>query len=89
MQFSVLVDIRLRGGISDPAGATIERALPVLGYEGIDGVTGGKTIRFTIEAADVEAAREAAAELTESFLTNPVIEDAELRVEPISPGSGT
>ena len=36
MQFSVLVDIRLRGGISDPAGATIERALPVLGYEGID-----------------------------------------------------
>jgi len=42
-----------------------------------------------IEAADVEAAREAAAELTESFLTNPVIEDAELRVEPISPGSGT
>ena len=40
MQFSVLVDIRLRGGISDPAGATIERALPVLGYEGIAGVTG-------------------------------------------------
>ena len=30
MQFSVLVDIRLRDGISDPAGATVERALPML-----------------------------------------------------------
>jgi phosphoribosylformylglycinamidine synthase PurS subunit len=89
MQFSVLVDIRLRGGISDPAGATVERALPVLGYEGIVGVTVGKTIRFTIEAADVEAARVAAAELTESFLTNPVIEDADLTVEAISPESDT
>jgi phosphoribosylformylglycinamidine synthase PurS subunit len=89
MQFSVLVDIRLRGGISDPAGATVERALPVLGYEGIVGVTVGKTIRFTIEAADTEAARVAAAELTESFLTNPVIEDADLTVEPISPESDT
>ncbi|MEE3275949.1 MAG: phosphoribosylformylglycinamidine synthase subunit PurS [Actinomycetota bacterium] len=89
MQFSVLVDISLRGGISDPAGATIERALPVLGYEGIAGVTVGKTIRFTIEAADAEAAQIVAAELAESFLTNPVIEDADLTVEEISPGSDT
>ena len=89
MQFSVLVDIRLRDGISDPAGATVERALPMLGYEGIVGVTVGKTIRFTIEAPDAEAARVAAAELTESFLTNPVIEDADLTVEAISPESDT
>ena len=89
MQFSVLVDIRLRDGISDPAGATVERALPMLGYEGIVGVTVGKTIRFTIEAADAEAARVAAVELTESFLTNPVIEDADLTVEAISPESDT
>ena len=89
MQFSVLVDIRLRDGISDPAGATVERALPMLGYEGIVGVTVGKTIRFTIEAADAEAARVAAAELTEAFLTNPVIEDADLTVEAISPESDT
>ncbi|MEE3251336.1 MAG: phosphoribosylformylglycinamidine synthase subunit PurS [Actinomycetota bacterium] len=89
MQFSVLVDIRLRDGISDPAGATVERALPMLGYEGIVGVTVGKTIRFTIEAADAEAARVSAAELTESFLTNPVIEDADLTVEAISPESDT
>ena len=28
MRFDVMVDVRLRGGIADPAGATIERALP-------------------------------------------------------------
>ena len=89
MQFSVLVDIRLRDGISDPAGATVERALPMLGYEGIVGVSVGKPIRFAIAAADAEAARVAAAELTESFLTNPVIEDADLTVEAISPESDT
>ena len=89
MQLSVLVDIRLRDGISAPAGATVERALPMRGYEGIVVGTVGKTIRFTIEAADAEAARVAAAELTESFLTNPVIEDADLTVEAISPESDT
>ena len=35
MRFDVMVDVRLRGGIADPAGATIERALPALGYEGV------------------------------------------------------
>ncbi len=82
MQFTVFVDISLRSGISDPAGATIERALPVLGYEGIEGVTVGKTIRFTLDAVDADAARQVAGDLTESFLTNPVIEDAVVTVEP-------
>ena len=35
MEFDVLVDVRLRGGIADPAGATIERALPALGFDGV------------------------------------------------------
>ena len=30
MRFDVLVDVRLRSDIADPAGATIERALPAL-----------------------------------------------------------
>ena len=46
MEFDVLVDVRLRGGIADPAGATIERALPALGYDGVSGVTVGKTVRL-------------------------------------------
>ncbi len=84
MKFSALVDVRLRGGISDPAGATIERALPALGYQGVEGVTVGKTIRFTLEAETLTEAQTIAEELCESFLTNPVIEDAEVTIEEAS-----
>ncbi|HIM86116.1 MAG TPA: phosphoribosylformylglycinamidine synthase, purS protein, partial [Acidimicrobiia bacterium] len=73
-------DVRLRGGIADPAGATIERALPALGYDGVSGVGVGKTVRFTIEAVDLASARSQVDDLCSSFLTNPVIEDAVVTV---------
>ena len=81
MRFDVVVDVRLRGGIADPAGATIERALPALGYEGVTEVSVGKTVRFTIEAVDATEATIQAEDLCASFLTNPVIEDASVTVE--------
>ena len=81
MRFDVMVDVRLRGGIADPAGATIERALPALGYEGVTEVSVGKTVRFTIEAVDATEATSRAEDLCSSFLTNPVIEDASVTVE--------
>ena len=55
--FSVLVEVRLRPGIADPQGATIERSLPTLGSDDVAGVTVGKAIRFTIDAPDEAAAR--------------------------------
>ena len=81
MRFDVMVDVRLRGGIADPAGATIERAQPALGYEGGTEVSVGKTVRFTIEAANAVEATTRAEDLCSSFLTNPVIEDASVIVE--------
>jgi len=80
MKFKVLVDVRLRGGIADPAGSTIERVLPALGYQGVRGVSVGKTIRFTMEAADENEAAARSEELCSSFLTNPVIEAAEVTI---------
>lgn len=76
MIFSVQVDVQLRPGIADPQGSTIERSLPTLGFEGIDGVRVGKSIRFRIEATDEAAARQRVEDLCERFLTNPVIEDS-------------
>jgi phosphoribosylformylglycinamidine synthase subunit PurS len=75
-KFEVLVEVKLRAGIADPQGSTIERALPALGFEGVRGVRVGKAIRFAIEAADEAAARGSVEELCKRFLTNPVIEDA-------------
>jgi phosphoribosylformylglycinamidine synthase PurS subunit len=78
--FDVLVEVRLRPGIADPQGATIERALPSLDVHGVHGVRVGKAIRLTIDAPDADAARAQVADLCARFLTNPVIEDAEITV---------
>jgi phosphoribosylformylglycinamidine synthase len=80
MRFSVFVETRLRPGIADPEGATIERSLPALGFEGIDGVRVGKAFRFELEAEDAATARAHADEVTQRFLINPVIEDADVAV---------
>jgi len=75
MQFSVLVEVTLRAGVADPQGATIERQLPALGFEGVEGVRVGKAIRFTIDAPDEATARARVDDLCHRFLANPVIED--------------
>jgi phosphoribosylformylglycinamidine synthase len=76
MLFSVQVDVQLRAGIADPAGSTIERSLPTLGFDGVSGVKVGKSIRFTIDATDEGAARAEVDDLCHRFLTNPVIEES-------------
>ena len=45
------------------------------------GVRVGKAIRFTVEAEDEAAARAQVEDLCRRFLTNPVIEDADIRLE--------
>ena len=81
MRFDAVVEVTLRPGIADPQGATIERSLPALGFDGVSGVRVGKSIRFAIEAADEAEARQHVDELCRRFLTNPVIEDADIRLE--------
>lgn len=80
MRFDVQVETRPRAGIADPEGATIERSLPALGFDGIRDVRVGKSIRFTVEATDEDAARAEVDDLCARFLTNPVIEDSTVTV---------
>ena len=82
--FSVLVEVKLRPGIADPQGSTIERSLPHLGFDGIAGVKVGKAIRFTCEAADEAACRAEVEDVTHRFLTNPVIEDADITIHEVA-----
>ena len=85
MLFSVLVETRLRPGIADPQGSTIERSLPALGFDGIRDVRVGKALRFTIEAADEATALAHADDVTQRFLINPVIEAADISVTVAEP----
>jgi phosphoribosylformylglycinamidine synthase subunit PurS len=85
MLFAVLVETRLRPGIADPQGATIERSLPALGFDGIRGVRVGKAIRFELEAPDEASARAHADEVCQRFLINPVIEAADVTLQVVEP----
>lgn len=84
MTFDVVVEVRLRSGVADPEGSTIERALPALGFDGVSGVSVGKSIRFGLEAADEASAGTAEVEdLCRRFLTNPVIEDSSVTIQQV------
>jgi phosphoribosylformylglycinamidine synthase subunit PurS len=82
--FSVLVEVKLRPGIADPQGSTIERAIPTLGFDGISGVKVGQAIRFTCEADDESACRAEVEDLCHKFLTNPVIQDADITIHAVA-----
>lgn len=88
MIFDVTVEVRLRPGIADPQGATIERALPALGFDGVSGVSVGKSIRFQVDATDRAAAAAEVDDLCHRFLSNPVIEDSFVTIaEPATTGA--
>lgn len=61
--------IRPKEGILDPQGKAVERALPALGFEGIEHVRVGRMVELEAE----DPAR--LTELCEKLLANPLIED--------------
>jgi phosphoribosylformylglycinamidine synthase len=79
-RYSAHVEVTHLPGISDPAGATVERALPALGYSNVEQVHIGKTIRLVVESPDAGAARAQVVEMCERLLANPVIEAFEVTV---------
>jgi phosphoribosylformylglycinamidine synthase subunit PurS len=81
VRYAVSVEVKLRAGVADPQGATIERSLPTLGFDGVSEVRVGKCIRFVIDSDDESSARAEADDLCHRFLSNPVIEDAVVSVE--------
>jgi len=66
--------IRPKEGILDPQGKAVERALPALGFEGVEQVRIGRMVE--LEAEDPGRL----AELCEKLLANPLIEDYEVEL---------
>jgi phosphoribosylformylglycinamidine synthase len=64
--------IRPKEGILDPQGKAVERALPALGFEGIEHVHVGRMVELDVEDP------EQLGELCEKLLANPLIEDYEI-----------
>ncbi len=75
---TVVVDVMLKPEILDPAGQAVLGAAAQLGHA-ISGIRIGKHIELTLEGSVDEAALH---ELAGSLLSNPVIEDYHLTVQP-------
>lgn len=78
MRFGVRVDVTHLPGVLDPQGATVERALPALGYDNVSEIRVGKSIRLVVDAPDETAAHAQVVEMCERLLANPVIEAYEI-----------
>ena len=84
----VVVDVMLKPEILDPQGRAVHQALDRLGLIGVAQVRQGK--HFVIDiAGDVSGEQRVLLEqLCAELLSNPVIEDYRLVIEPESPDGG-
>ncbi len=66
--------IRPKAGILDPQGLAVERALPALGFEGVQDVHVGRLVE--LELQDPQQLRA----MCEKLLANPLVEDYDLQL---------
>lgn len=70
----VRVLVRPKAGILDPQGEAVRRALPALGFSGVEAVHVGRLIELEVESADeVEG-------MCQRLLANPTVEEYEWEV---------
>ena len=74
MRYEVRIDVTHLPGVLDPQGATVERALPALGYDNVSAVSIAKTIRLVLDAPSESDARDQVDAMCKQLLANPVIE---------------
>ena len=76
----VRILVRPKQGILDPQGQAVQRALPALGFSGVDNVHIGRLIELEVEYPGQLP------QMCERLLANPLIEDYEI-VEEVSSSS--
>jgi len=74
MRYAVRIDVAHLPGVLDPQGATVERALPALGYDNVSEVSIAKTIRLAVDAPSESEALVLVDQMCQKLLANPVIE---------------
>ncbi len=74
------VYVRLKEGVLDPQGVTIQRAISNMGYDMVSSVRSGRFFELEVDAEDgnVEARIE---EICSKLLANPVIENYQVEFE--------
>ncbi len=66
--------IRPKEGILDPQGEAVQRALPALGFTGVENVHVGRLVELDVaDASQMEG-------MCEKLLANPLVEDYEIQL---------
>lgn len=72
--------ISLKKGVTDAEGASTAKALRLLGFSNVRGVSSMRTFRIDIEAESDEEAVRAVEEMCAKLLANPVIQEYSIKV---------
>ena len=86
MIFAVEVAVTLKPVVNDPQGLVVRDGLRQLGFTQVVSARVGKVIALELEAESEAAARDAAVQMCEKLLRNPVIED--YHIESVAAGAG-
>lgn len=78
----VVVDVMPKPEILDPQGKAVQGALPRLGFTGVAEVRQGKRFEIELEGEATAERLDDVRRMAETLLSNPVIEDFEVRVLP-------
>jgi phosphoribosylformylglycinamidine synthase subunit PurS len=80
----VVVDVMPKPEILDPQGKAVQGALPRLGFSGVTDVRQGKRFELEIEGEVTDDVLADVHKMAETLLSNPVIENFSVHVEPAS-----
>lgn len=75
------IKIGLKSGVSDPEGNNTLKALHLLGFSSVKGVSTERIVRMQLDATRKEEALAEAERACRRLLTNPVIHDFRIEVE--------
>ena len=77
------VYVTLKPSVLDPQGKAIKHSVDLLGYNGVSDIRQGKYFEIAIDGSLDEAqAREEAMRMAREVLSNPIIEDFRVEIEP-------
>ena len=75
------VVIRLKPGVLDPQGTTIQKALGGLGFPEVQDLRVGKLLEFVLDEDDPGRARQRLDEMCRRLLANSIVEDHAIELE--------
>ena len=75
--------VRLKNGVLDPQGSTVQRSLENMGYKELVELRIGKHIRLMFDVSGEEKAAELITQICETVLVNPVIEEYEFELSEV------